>query len=94
MDNRICIEKDIRAKTIEKAAEKFAKYLISKGYEWAAEEVVESVESGYYYCNNATESNMIQYGEPIAPKTSDWSYYWAIDNVDGNDWHAWYIEIK
>lgn len=89
---RICIEKAIKAKTIEKAAEKFAAYLASKGYEWAAEEVVESVSSGYYYCNNATESNMVQYSEPLSPKSDDWSYYWAIDNIDGGDWYAWYIE--
>lgn len=89
---RICIEKAIKAKTIEKVAEKFAAYLASKGYEWAGEEVIETVDSGYYYCSNATESNMIQYSRPLSPKSDDWNYYWAVDNIDGNEWYAWYIE--
>ena len=91
---RIDIDKEIKAKTIEKAAEKFAKVLTAKGYEWAAEEMIESVENGYYYCSNASEHSVVQGGRPISPKTHDWTYYWAIENIDGNDWYAWFIEIE
>jgi hypothetical protein len=91
---RIDIDKEIKAKSIEKAAEKFAKVLIAKGYEWAASEMIESVENGYYYCSNATEANLVQFGRPISPKTNDWTYYWAIENIDGNEWYAWFIEIE
>jgi hypothetical protein len=90
---RIDIDKEIKAKSIWKAAEKFAKYLTENGYEWAGEEIVETVEYGYYYSSNATESNMIKGGRPISPKTNDWTYYWAIENIDGNDYYAWFIEI-
>lgn len=89
---RIDIDKEIKAKSIEKAAEKFAKVLTEKDYEWAAEEMIESVENGYYYSNNATDANMSQYGEPKSPKSNDWTYYWAIENIDGNEWYAWFIE--
>ena len=89
---RINIDKEIKAKSIEKAAEKFAKVLAAKGYDWAAAEMVESVENGYYYCSNASECNLIKNGRPISPKTTDWTYYWAIENIDGNDYYAWFIE--
>ena len=89
---RINIDKEIKAKSIEKAAEKFAKVLIAKGYEWGAEEMIESVKSGYYYCSNAFEVNMVRFDEPVAPKSDDWTYYWAIENIDGNEWYAWFID--
>ena len=89
---RIDIDKEIKAKSIEKAAEKFAKVLTSKGYEWAAAEIVESVENGYYYCSNASVANLIKGGRPVSPKTNDWTYYWGIENIDGNEWYAWFIE--
>ena len=91
---RLDIDKEIRAKSIEKATEKFAKTLIAKGYEWVANEMTESVENGYYYCSNASELALIQYGRPVSPKTCDWTYYWAIENIDGNTWYAWFIEIE
>jgi hypothetical protein len=91
---RIDIDKNIRAKTIEKAAEKFAKVLTDKGYEWAGIGMVESVKNGYYCESNALEHTVHQYGEPTSPKTNDWTYYWAIENIDGNEWYAWFIEIE
>lgn len=89
---RIDIDKKIKAKSIEKAAEKFAEVLTAKGYEWAANEMIESVENGCYCCCNAAEFSFVQYGEPTSPKTNDWSYYWAIENIDGNEYYAWFIE--
>lgn len=91
---RIDIDKEIKAKSIEKATEKFAKVLTEKGFDWAAVEMLESVENGYYYCSNAYEISLIQYGRPLSPKTNDWTYYWAIENIDGNLWYAWFIEIE
>ncbi len=91
---RIDIDKEIKAKSIEKAAEKFAKVLTAKGYECTANEVIESVENGYYYCSNASESDFVKGGRPVSPKTNDWTYYWAIENIDGNEWYAWFIEIE
>lgn len=89
---RIDFDKNIKASTIEKASKKFAEYLAKNGYEWAADEIIESVEYGYYYCSNATEANLVKGGRPVHPKTSDWTYYWGIENVDGNEWYAWFIE--
>ncbi|MGN0989502.1 MAG: hypothetical protein ACI4N6_04240 [Eubacteriales bacterium] len=89
---RVELDKDIKARTIEKAAEKFAEYLVKNGYAWAAEEMVESVENGYYYCCNATVANLVKFGRPVHPETNDWTYYWAIENIDGNEWYAWFIE--
>lgn len=89
---RIDIDKEIKAKSIEKAVEKFAKVLTAKGYDWAAEEMIESVEYGYYYCTNASVNNLVKGGRPVSPKTNDWTYYWAIENIDGNDYYAWFIE--
>lgn len=91
---RIDIDKEIKAKSIEKAAEKFAKVLIEKGYEWAADEMIESVENGCYCCSNAAEHTLIKGAKPTSPKTNDWTYYWAIENIDGNDYYAWFIEIE
>ena len=88
----IVIGKEIKAKSIKKATEKFAKVLTAKGYDWAAAEMIESVEYGYYYCSNASEANLVKGGRPIAPKTNDWSYYWGIENIDGDEWYAWFIE--
>lgn len=90
---RIDIDKNIKAKSIEKAAEKFAKVLTAKGYEWAADEMIESVENGWYCCSNAMEHTLIK-GKVTSPKTHDWTYYWAIENIDGNDYYAWFIEIE
>ena len=89
---RIDIDKEIKAKSIEKAAEKFAKVLVANGYDWAADEMVESVNSGYYCCSNASMHTLIQGGEPTNPKTDDWTYYWAIENIGENIYYAWFIE--
>ena len=51
---RIDIGKEIKASTIEKATAKFAKVLTAKGYEWAGEEMIESVENGYFCSSNAS----------------------------------------
>ena len=88
---RIEIE-EIKAKSIEKACEKFAKVLMSKGYVWVADEMVESVENGYFYGTNATESNLAKGARPVSPKTNDWTYYWAIEEIDDNTYYAWFIE--
>ena len=89
---RFDIDKEIKAKSIKTASEKFAKVLSTKGYEWAAEEIIECVAGGYYYMSNATVANIIEGGSPLSPATSDWTYYWAIENIDGNKWYAWFIE--
>lgn len=88
---RIAIDKIIKAKSIEKAAEKFGKALTAKGYEWAASEIIETVENGYFCCSNAMEHTLIE-GKVTFPKSSDWTYYWAIENVDGNAYYAWFID--
>lgn len=89
---RIDLDKDIKAKSIEHAAKKFASYLAKNGYDWAAAEIVETVGNGYYYCSNASIANLAKGGRPVCPGTDDWSYYWGIDNVDGNDYYAWFID--
>lgn len=89
---RIDIGKEIKASTIEKATAKFAKVLTAKGYEWAGEEMIESVENDYFCSSNASEHNLIR-ERVTTPTTSDWTYYWAIENIDGNYWYAWFIEI-
>lgn len=89
---RIDFGKDIKANSIEKASKKFAEFLVKNGYEWAADEIVETVENGYYYCSNATSANLVKGASPLHPETNDWSYYWAIENVDGNEWYGWFIE--
>lgn len=88
---RINIDKRIKAKSIEKAAEKFAKVLTAKGYEWAGEAMVESVKEGYYCESNAMEHSFPKY-KVTSPKTNDWSYYWAIEEIDENEYYAWFIE--
>lgn len=88
---RTDIDKAIKAKTINAAAEKFGKFLSDKGYEWAAEEIIECVENGWYCQSNATLHHTEQ--ETVThPETADWTYYWAIENVDENSWYAWFIE--
>ena len=89
---RINIDKEIKAKYIEKATEKFAKILREKNYEWAADEMIETVENGYYYCTNASEIDLIKGSSPISPKTRDWTYYWGIEEVDNGKYYAWLIE--
>ena len=91
---RIDIDKEIKAKTAEKAAEKFAKHLKAKGYEWAADEMTESVENGCFCCSNASEHTLVPGGKPTSPKTNDWTYYWALENIDGDSWYGWFIEIE
>ena len=91
---RIDIDKNIKAKTAEKAAEKFATILSAKGYEWAATEMTESIENGYFCCSNAYAHTLIQGGKVTTPKTNDWTYYWALENIDGDNWYAWFIEIE
>jgi hypothetical protein len=88
---RVDIDKNIKAKSIEQASQKFAALLTKKGYEWAGEEMIETVENGYYCCSNAMEHSFRK-GEITSPKTNDWAFYWAIENIDGNEYYAWFIE--
>lgn len=88
---RTDLDKNIKASTIESAAKKFAEYLIKNGYAWAAEEITECVENGWYCQSNATLHHT-ERGKVTHPETSDWTYFWAIENVDGNNWYAWFIE--
>ena len=50
---RVEFDKEIKASNIEKATEKFCKILREKGYDWAADEMTESVSNGYVCCSNA-----------------------------------------
>lgn len=89
---RINIDKEIKAKSIEKATEKFTKILSEKNYKWVADEMTETVENGYYYCSDASEIDLFKGSSPISPKTSDWTYYWGIEEVDDGKYYAWFIE--
>ena len=84
-------DKEIKASNVEKATEKFCKILRDRGYNWAADEMAESVSNGYVCCSNATEHNL-EIGKVTSPKTSDWSYYWAIAQLDEKLFYAWFIE--
>lgn len=88
---RIDIDKEIKAKTIEQAAEKFARLLFAKGFEWAGEAMTESVENGYY-CGSNAMLHTFKKGEVTSPNTSDWSYYWAIEELYNGFFYAWFIE--
>lgn len=89
---RFEIDRTIKAKTIEKASEKFATVLAANGYKWAANEVFETVSNGYFYCTNASGIDLIRNGRPLPPRTNDWSYYWAIEEIDNGKYYAWFIE--
>lgn len=88
---RVEFDKEIKASNIEKATEKFCKILRDNGYEWAADEMTETVSNGYFCCSNAAEHNLKK-GEVTSPKTADWSYYWAIEQLDEKNFYAWFIE--
>lgn len=88
---RTDFDKNIKARTIEKAAESFAEYIAKHGYEWAAEEIIECVNNGWYCQSNATLHHT-EPGKVTHPETSCWTYFWAIENVDGNNYYAWFIE--
>lgn len=88
---RVDIDKEIKAKTIEKAAEKFAKVLVAKGFDWAGEAMTESVANGYLCDSNAMDHSFKMY-EVTSPKTNDWSYYWAIEELYSGYFYAWFIE--
>lgn len=85
------VDKEIKANNIEKATEKFCKILREKGYEWAAEEMTEVVSNDYNCMSNASEHNLKK-GEVTSPKTADWTYYWAIEQLDEKNYYAWFIE--
>lgn len=88
---RVSFDKEIKASNIEKATEKFCKILREKGYDWAAESMAESVSNGYICCSNALEHD-VKIGEISSPKTKDWSFYWAIEELDNKIFYAWFIE--
>ena len=87
----INIDKEIKAKTIEKAAERFAKVLAARGFEWAGEAMTESVAGGYY-CDSNAMRHSFKKGEVTTPETCDWSYYWAIEELYSGCFYAWFIE--
>lgn len=88
---RVIIDKEIKASSIEKAAEIFSEKLRKKGYGWAAEEMTESLSNGYVCFSNASEHNL-KIKEVNSPKSSDWTYYWAIEEIDDKKFYAWFIE--
>ena len=72
------------------ASKRFAKKLFLRGYDWAAEEVLEMVENGFLCSSNASGHNL-QEGIVNFPSTGDWSYFWAIKQ-DEDTFYAWFIE--
>ena len=88
---RVDFDKEIKASNIEKATAKFCKILRAKGYDWAADEMTESVSKGCVCCSNAAEHDL-KLWEVTFPKTSDWTYFWAIMQPDDNNYYAWFIE--
>lgn len=88
---RVNIDKTIKARSIEKASEIFCKKLMEKGYEWAADEMAETVSKGGVCCSNASD-HTLKINEVTYPKTADWSYYWAIEEVGDKEFYAWFIE--
>lgn len=90
---KVDIDKEIKASSIEKATEKFCKILRDRGFVWAADEMTESVSNGWLCCSNASE-HTLKINEVTSPKTSDWGYYWAIEEIDGKKFYAWFIERK
>ena len=86
------IEKEIKSNSINNAAEKFAKVLVSNGYYWAAEQIVDFVGNGYYSFSNASRHILSENGMGTFPKSNDWSYYWSIKNIDENTYYASFIE--
>lgn len=88
---RVEFDKEIKTSNIEKATEKFCKILREKGYDCAADEIAETVSNGYVCCSNAAEHDL-KSCVVTSPKTSDWSYYWAIEQIDEKKFYAWFIE--
>ena len=88
---RFDIDKAIKASSIEKATEKFCKILRDRGLIWAADEMTESVSNGFVCCSNAME-HTLKINEVTSPKTNDWSYYWAIEEIGDKEFYAWFIE--
>lgn len=88
---RVNIDKHIKARSIEKAAEIFSEKLREKGYEWAADEMTESISNGYVCCSNASE-HTLKIKEVTSPKSADWSFYWAIEEIGDKEFYAWLIE--
>lgn len=88
---RVSLDKEIRSKSIIGASKVFAKYLALKGYDWASEEVIETVENGYRCCSNASRHNLVM-GLSTFPASDDWSYYWAFEPLESGGWYCWFIE--
>lgn len=72
------------------ASKRFAKKLLLRGYDWAADEILEMVENGFLCSSNASGHNL-QEGIVNFPSTGDWSYFWAIYQ-DEDTFYAWFIE--
>lgn len=90
---KVEIDKEIKTNSIEKAAEKFCRILREKGYIWASDEIIETVSYGYVCCSNAMD-HILKIGEVTSPRTTDWTYYWAIEQLDEKNFYAWFIERK
>lgn len=90
---RFDFDNSIRANSADAASRKFANHLRKIGLDWVADEVIASVEGGYFCCSNATLHN-ISGNRPTHPETSDWTYYWWLENIDGKDWYGWFIERR
>lgn len=88
---RIELEKEFRARSINEAARKASNFYRGSSLDWVADELQESVENGYYYCCNASISNTVQYSLPRSPSTSDWTYYWGLEEVDEGNFYTWLI---
>ena len=82
---RVEIDKHIKARSIEKAAEIFSEKLSKK------DEMTESISNGCVCCSNASEHNL-KIKEVTSPKSADWSYYWAIEETGDKEFYAWFIE--
>lgn len=88
---RVEIDKNIKARSIEKAAEIFSEKLRKNGYEWAAEEMTESISNGCVCCSNASGHDL-KIKEVTSPKSADWTYYWAIEEIGDKEFYAWFID--
>lgn len=90
---RIDIGGQYKAKDRLEAAKKFAKELISHGYDWVADAMEESIENGYYYDSNASEIDLVRGADPIPAKSSDWTYYWGVLDLGDGMYYAWLIDF-
>lgn len=89
---RFDLDWEFKARSMKEAARKAAKFYRCNSLNWVADELQDCAENGYYYSCNATISNTFQYSEPLSPSTSDWTYYWAIEELGDGIFYTWFIE--